>query len=403
MWLDIPKRDNMKKKLIKILLIEDDIGEADLIQEMLFETNNVSFKLTYLDRLKLAMNKLDNNTFDLILLDLNLPDSYGLETLIKLNKKVPELPIIVFTGLEDEEMGIKAVKEGAQDYLVKGKVDVNILIRSIHYAVERKKVEEERERLSIQLKEKNKELEQIVYITSHDLRSPLVNIQGFAKELENSINEISSIIENEEIPSTMREKLKPIIEEDFPEAMIFIKAGINKIDNLLLSLLRLSRLGRAALTIEHLDMNKLMVDVAKAFEFQVKEANVTLEISKLPSSMGDKIQINQLFSNLIDNALKYLDTERPGIIKISGYKEEQFVVYCVEDNGIGIPIEHQKKIFEIFHRINPSSGTGEGLGLTIVSKILSRHGGNIWLESEFCKGSKFFLSLPNSKDFINEV
>jgi signal transduction histidine kinase len=107
--------------------------------------------------------------------------------------------------------------------------------------------------------------------------------------------------------------------------------------------------------------------------------------------------IDQLFSNLVGNALKYLDTDRKSKIHISGTVDNDRSIYCVEDNGIGIEPNHQSKIFELFHRLNPDdSAGGDGLGLTIVTRILDRNKGSIWLESEKGKGSRFFVSLPNA-------
>jgi signal transduction histidine kinase len=114
----------------------------------------------------------------------------------------------------------------------------------------------------------------------------------------------------------------------------------------------------------------------------------------LPPCIGDRSQIDQVFSNLIDNALKYLDPSRPGLILITGHKNHKQVIYCVKDNGIGIAPEHHEKIFDIFHQITPSESKGEGLGLSIVQKIIERHEGKIWIKSEPGKGSNFFLSLP---------
>jgi chemotaxis family two-component system sensor kinase Cph1 len=141
-------------------------------------------------------------------------------------------------------------------------------------------------------------------------------------------------------------------------------------------------------------MKDLIAKVVDSFEFKTRKAGVKLEVGRLPQCRGDRIQINQVFSNLIGNALEYLDPERPGIIRISGRKEDSNVVYTVEDNGIGIAPEHQETVFQIFQRVHPKSRSGEGLGLTIVRHILERHGGKAWLESEPGKGSRFHVSLP---------
>ena len=259
---------------------------------------------------------------------------------------------------------------------------------------ERRRAEAERERLTAELAEKNEEQEQIIYVTSHDLRSPLVNVQGFSRELEYSLQELTSILESEDVQPAAREKLTSILESDVSTALSYIRTSISKMDTLLSGLLRLSRLGRSALNFEQLNMGELLSDIEKAFEYRIKEAGVKLEIGDLPPCQGDAVQINQIFSNLLDNALKYLDPERPGIIAVAGEMKDGEAVYCVEDNGIGIAGEHQKKVFEIFHRLNPADTTGEGLGLSIIRKILSRHNGSIWVESEAGAGSRFYVSLP---------
>lgn len=273
----------------------------------------------------------------------------------------------------------------------------NMIIAVIKDISERKRAEQERKQLLDELKEKNKELEQLVYIASHDLRSPLVNIQGFSRELEHAFKHVQSILfHSDDIAPQIKEVLNPALEEDIPEALQYILTSISKMDLLLSGLLRLSRLGRAALNIQCLDMNKLVFDITKSFEYLMKEIGVTVNIDELPSCLGDEIQINQVFSNLLDNALKYLNPRQTGIIKISGRKENGHALYSVEDNGIGIASEHQDKIYEIFHRLNPSTTKGEGLGLTISRKIIDRHAGKIWVQSEPGKGSKFFVSLPTN-------
>jgi len=252
----------------------------------------------------------------------------------------------------------------------------------------------ERERLLKSLEEKTKALEQVIYAASHDLRSPLVNIQGFAKELEQSLKQVRSLLQSKDISPEVREKLLVPLDEDIPDAIRYIITSSYKIETLLGGLLQLSRLGRAELDIKRLNMNKLMESVIQTFEFSIKERGVKLEVGDLPPCLGDETRINQLFANLIDNALKFLDPDRPGIIKVEGEKRGEQVVYCVEDNGIGIAPEYHERVFEIFERLNPTAGAGEGLGLTIVRGIADRHNGKIWLESEPGKGSRFFVSLP---------
>jgi PAS domain S-box-containing protein len=257
---------------------------------------------------------------------------------------------------------------------------------------ERKKAEANLAALAQTLGEKNKELETIVYVASHDLRSPLVNIQGFSKELALACEGLSQRLSAGAAGHS--EEVRILLTEDIPEALSYIQAGVAKIDTLLTGFLRYSRLGRASLRIEPLNMNALLATVVQAMEFQIKRSGATVQVDKLPECLGDETQINAVFSNLLDNAIKYLDSKRPGQIRVTGHCEQDRVNYAVHDNGIGIAPEHQPKIFEIFHRLNPSLGEGEGLGLTIAQRILERLNGQISVQSQPGQGSTFLLSLP---------
>ncbi len=250
----------------------------------------------------------------------------------------------------------------------------------------------ERIKTERELEDKNNELEQIVFVTSHDLRSPLVNIQGYSKELDYSVQEIIADISLKGI--ALDDKLKTIVDEEIPESVKFIENSITKMDSLLNGLLKLSRSGRIPVKPEKIIMDDLIHKVISDFEFLIKTEEVQLIISRLPPCMGDIFLVNQVFSNLLDNALKYLDFSRKGIIKITGAINNRHSVYCIEDNGIGIMEEHIDKIFNIFYRLSPKKTNGEGLGLNIVQKILRRLDGKIHVKSEYGKGSKFFVYLP---------
>jgi PAS domain S-box-containing protein len=263
---------------------------------------------------------------------------------------------------------------------------------------ERKEAENARDRLNRELALKNKELESILYAASHDLRTPLVNILGFSHELSQNCDSLRTALEKKETSTSVEkeEEIYSALYEAIPEALGYILTSAEKMDSLISGLLRLSRLGREAMKVEPLDMNLMMSDIEKSMEYQVKEAGAQLEIGTLPPCVGDASQINQVFSNLLDNAVKYLDKSRPGVIRVSGRVAGEQNIYCVEDNGVGIAPDHQEKIFEIFHRLQLDIESGEGLGLTIVRRILDKHKGSVWVESEQGKGSKFFVSLPVS-------
>jgi PAS domain S-box-containing protein len=300
-----------------------------------------------------------------------------------------------------EELEEKYIREGRETWVNTIKTPVKnangeiVGVLGVFWDItERKRMEEKLHQYNAQLEQKSRDLEQIIYVTSHDLRSPLVNIQGFAKELAKSIAELMDAVQTGDLSGRVMQRIGPIFKKDVPESLDYIQSGITQMDKQLTALLKLSRLGRAAITIEKLDINVIVDDVVRSLEFVANERGAKINVAELPPCMADAAQTNQIFLNLIGNALKYLDAKRPGVIHVRGNRQDGYIIYCVEDNGVGISKECREKIFEIFYRVEQNKCPGEGLGLTIVRQSAEKQNGAVWVESEAGKGSKFFVKLP---------
>lgn len=243
---------------------------------------------------------------------------------------------------------------------------------------------------------KNKELEQVVYIASHDLRSPLVNIQGFAKELELSLSELLLELENENDIDKLKEKIRKSIKNDLTFSLNYIQNSTNRIDMYLSGILKISRLGRTKIVFQDINMNNLVNRISKQFESEIQSKKIKLVIDTLHNCYGDEVLIEQLFTYLLSNAFGFLDTKRQGEIRIYSEIKNNDLIFTVEDNGIGIAKDNYERIFDIFYKINPNS-TGMGMGLTLSRKIMLLHQGNIGVESVKDRGSKFYLTFPKKK------
>ncbi|TDR85507.1 sensor histidine kinase [Enterovirga rhinocerotis] len=246
------------------------------------------------------------------------------------------------------------------------------------------------------LVEANQEIQRFAYIVSHDLRSPLVNIMGFTTELEalrgdlftrlDELKEAAGVAEN----AARDEELG----QDFDEAIGFIKASISKMDRLINAILRLSREGRRDFTPERIDMDALGDGIKRSLAIQADEADATVTINRLPSIVSDRVAIEQVFSNLIDNALKYLRNGVPGRIEIVGKARGATLVFEVRDNGRGIDARDADRVFDLFRRSGVQDRPGEGIGLAHVRALVRRLGGTITLTSTPGQGSTFTVTLP---------
>lgn len=245
------------------------------------------------------------------------------------------------------------------------------------------------------LAQKNAENEMFVYSVSHDLRSPLVNLQGFSKELEKCGELLAALLAEEAVPADIRDRAQSFLGGKMAKSLGFIRSAVLRLSGIIDALLRLSRAGRVEYRREAVDVARLVARVVSAAQGTVTERGAVVRVGELPPAWGDRTAIEQVFGNLIGNALTYLDPTRPGEIEVGCRTSENGLqTYFVQDNGLGIAEGHRQKIFQAFQRAHPGIGSGEGLGLAIVSRIAERHRGRVWVESRPGEGSTFYVALP---------
>jgi PAS domain S-box-containing protein len=252
----------------------------------------------------------------------------------------------------------------------------------------------------VELRYKNQEVEAFVYIVSHDLRAPLVNLMGFARELDGSCASLKSLVEACDLPKAQSGAVFDILDEDMPSAMHFISQSALKFERLIDALLILSRHGRQVYRIVDLDVGEVVANAVATFQQQITEAGAEVKVGGLPSVKADMTALGQVFSNLIGNSLKYRSPERSLKLEVGGAIEEGVVHYWVRDNGLGIAEVSKSRLFQVFQRFHPQQAQGEGMGLAIAHRIVERHGGRIWAESREGEGTTFHFSLPGNRESI---
>jgi len=245
----------------------------------------------------------------------------------------------------------------------------------------------------------NEEIQRFAYIVSHDLRSPLVNVMGFTAELEAATIAITGLIDRAEetAPDIVSEEARLAAREDLPEAIGFIRTSTQKMDRLINAILKLSREGRRVIAPELLDVEDMVSGVGESLQHMINDRNAQLIVEKpLPGIVSDRLAIEQILSNLIENAVKYLQPGRPGLITVRGSRDGARISYEIEDNGRGIEPRDHQRVFDLFRRSGNQDQPGEGIGLAHVRALAYRLGGMIDVRSELGKGATFRLSLPTS-------
>jgi signal transduction histidine kinase len=256
------------------------------------------------------------------------------------------------------------------------------------------------------LREANDEIQRFAYVVSHDLRSPLVNIMGFTSELEELRTDIFKRIaalgraSASPVPAA-GDEIEPALEaedrqlsQDFSEALGFIKSSIAKMDRLISAILNLTREGRRKFEPVKIDTGELIEAIVTTVAHQASEANAQIRLGPLPNIVSDHLALEQIFSNLIDNALKYLRPGVPGDIAVRGRTKLGFAIFEIADNGRGIDPKDHQRIFELFRRAGPQDKPGQGIGLAHVRALVRRLGGTMSVASELHTGSTFTITLP---------
>ncbi len=252
------------------------------------------------------------------------------------------------------------------------------------------------------LAEKDTENEMFIYSVSHDLRSPLVNLQGFAKELALTADDLRAALAGAPLPEKTRSRVEMLLASDMATSIHFIQNAVTRLSSIIDSLLRLSRAGRVVLARQAVDVQGVVGRVVESLAGTTSERRVEVVVNELPPVLADETATEGVFANLIGNAVKYLDPARPGRIEIGAAEDSQdgpvshpaMRTYYVKDNGLGIPRAYHSKLFLAFQRLHPGVASGEGIGLALVRRMVERQGGKVWVDSEEGRGSTFFVSLP---------
>jgi phosphoserine phosphatase RsbU/P len=356
---------------IRALLVEDNPGDARLIREMLREAGAraASVELAHADRLSAGLQYIAEHAPEVVLLDLSLPDSRGLETFAAVHAAAPDTPVVVLSGLDDEDVAVGAVHAGAQDYLVKGQVDGGTLLRSMRYAIERERLEAARRDLE-------RQRDEFFSNISHDLRTPVAAIKAA----------IGVVLANE--PANMPPALHRLLGN--------VDLAADELSTLIDDLLEIARLqaGRVELWRRDVDLRDIVSRASESLVALVEARQQHLELNLPQTAVIASVDVERLgrvLRNLIGNAQKY--GREGGHIRITLAPPSDTVRLSVADDGPGIPADQQERIFERFYRIG-TGGSGSGLGLAIARGLVELHGGRLWVESAPGAGSTFQVSLP---------
>jgi len=389
--------DMKHKQALKVLLVEDSLSDRRLLETMLLESPNQISILKSADSLAGAFKLIRQYQFDVAILDLNLTDSFGGETLLKLNKEYPDLPVVINTGAYQEEVGLETLSAGAQDFLVKGKYNAYVLVKALYYAVERKRVELELSHAYQKIKEAQFQLIQAEKMkivgglasgVAHEVKNPLSTLLYGVTYLSKSLSEKDSKIES---------------------VLANMKEAINRANDILTDLLNFASLASMTKKAENLESVLQRAISLVRHEFLRSRISVITKIEKnIPDVKIDRNRIEQVLINLILNSVHSMpdggdltlniisrqhSEDLKDISKLSRkafQAGEEIVVLTVEDSGFGIPENKIDQVFEPFFTTRRADG-GVGLGLSVSKNIMDIHEGGIFIENQPNGGARATL------------
>ncbi|MBF0523313.1 MAG: response regulator [Candidatus Omnitrophica bacterium] len=371
---------------LRTLIVEDNQVDQTMLAAMVTEASRgLSFVQTA-DTLQGALNLLHSYEFDVIILDLNLPDSQGYETIRDINKAAPKLAIVVNTGSYEEDIGIQTLRIGAQDFLIKGKYNGYTLNKTLHYAVERKRMELELILLYQEVKESQNQIVQMEKMkmvgtlasgVAHEVRNPLATVLYGVNYLYNRLESDDKSIKN--VMDTIRESAE-------------------KANNIITDLLDFSHIDQLNKT--EVNLNEIVEKSLSLIHHNIQEKNILIvkELDKqLPTVIADTNRIVQVLVNLLMNAIHAMPNKGSKIIIRSVNKSSNnATIIEIDDEGQGIDEEHINKIFDPFFTTRRANG-GVGLGLFVCQNIMKLHDGTVFLKNRPEGGARATLTFKTSQ------
>ncbi|HPU56438.1 MAG TPA: response regulator [Verrucomicrobiota bacterium] len=328
-----------------------------------------------------ALAAVQPGRFDLLLVDLMMPEMDGISVLKRAAEVDPDIASVVMTGQGTIETAVRAMKAGALDYILKPfklSAILPVLARALsirQLRVENRELNRRVREHALELEEANKELESFSYSISHDLRAPLRAIEGF----------------NGLVLKRFSAELPP----DALKLLTQVDRNAKRMSQLIDDLLRFSRLGRQPLQKQRIDVQKLVNEVVESLRLEAAQRDVEVRLGELPAIRADLPLFRQVFVNLLSNAFKFTRNNSKTIIEVGSRNGAGEVIFFVRDNGAGFDMNYAQKLFKVFQRLHSEDEfEGTGVGLSIAYRIVHRHGGRIWAESQLNKGATFYVAMP---------